>query len=1411
MDQFKLRTLTFGFLFVCSFCAVTSQVDVCSSSFPGGALCNCTKTPSSLTYDCRARKIGYVPRGYKSTATTLNLSNNKIYNVYIGPLNNLRKLSILYLQANLIYQIEPGSFNGLMKLTQLILTSNQLTAIERGVFSHLPALEVLDLSNNKIKTINRYAFITLPSVYLINLESNQLTCGCEEYLLHEFFEIRKSSLTVQNKPCSTSTLQQPASTICTSGETLFVPSTSCYQCSNAVGVRDCRNQTVTNCSGPNSVCYNQMHYYYPGHLSVSGGCIDYTSCLYQEQRNRETCLNGTGTGTTCYFCNPDKLSNSRDETNTTRQFYVTLLVTLNQVMTSQLRDTNSAAYKSFTRNLENEVSNYIRNQKAAYRVNFVDLRSPDVTIAFRVLCATIWYNTKADVMDAIASALSRRTVNGVRVKTVQVFETSNTETCSDVYTSATSPPPSGPYTFANANGETFTVYCLFKSGYGYTFIAADISVDPNLAQLFTEKTEVLIRHKRQNGSQYDATAAQISRYSSKNLGVLYNSHTGYNEMRNGHMTPYLYVGFVPKAGVDHYHDTQGWKVQGTDYTFKNCDGNPNSYFSLLYNSQDKAYRNYSHGKTDLLHVWYDYASAANSRDYIPDAFFTDQFEIHFGGCGGYQTSTSFPDVVGVTIGLRFNINECASNPCKNGAQCTNGQNSFTCSCASGWSGTTCNTAPCPSETTESSTYGQFSWPTTKPGTVAFIQCPYQLSGAQTAKYASRICEKQADNSGLWKTPLLSDCPHADESSRELHNLAESDINNGNVEQVSSSLSNLTSNWEEFVSDDVIWSVRIIDGILKTDLSRASFDTITNTIETVNNLLFITPGILRQSEDESDSSNRLVNAVETLLDGVSVTNGDYKSVKDNIAGIVSGVSVSSFDGLAMSYINKGKQTLTETELAYTKAEGYTASGHSGIILPRSIFDSLTNRQKRSIDKMTMSVFRDPKLFSSITQSNETKLLPSDDGDVIPAERKINSNVIAANVPSVQIKDLSFPVVVTLHHFDAGENVSCVYWDVATKSWSADGCAVNQTTDDYTVCHCDHLTNFALLMDVYSTGGGLSKANSVALSIISYVGCGLSLLGVIITLLTYLKFRKLRRDNPSKILMNLCLSIGFVDIVFLIGVQEYSGKSDAGCKIVAILLHYFLLTAMCWMAVEAFYMYLALVKVFDTYVAHFQLKSALFGWGIPFVVVVVTLGINKTENYGLQPGGICWLDRVPFYAAFLGPVCLLLIVNTITYALVIRMIVKRSNKKLTKTDKSSTAVRLRGAISLVVLLGLTWAFAILAFDDFGIVFHYLFAVLNSLQGFFIFIFYCLMKKEAQQCWRKALPCLKSPYQKNISTNTQSKGDSSTFDSNKTTKMHLNTRDESNEDKKPTGNTGPNNTAFRGNWQVQVTTRSQPSSFV
>ena len=38
---------------------------------------------------------------------------------------------------------------------------------------------------------------------------------------------------------------------------------------------------------------------------------------------------------------------------------------------------------------------------------------------------------------------------------------------------------------------------------------------------------------------------------------------------------------------------------------------------------------------------------------------------------------------------RLDIDECASNPCQNGATCTDGVNGFSCSCAPGFSGELC--------------------------------------------------------------------------------------------------------------------------------------------------------------------------------------------------------------------------------------------------------------------------------------------------------------------------------------------------------------------------------------------------------------------------------------------------------------------------------------------------------------------------------------------------------------------------------------------------------------------------------------------------------------------------------------------------------------------------------------------------
>ena len=54
-------------------------------------------------------------------------------------------------------------------------------------------------------------------------------------------------------------------------------------------------------------------------------------------------------------------------------------------------------------------------------------------------------------------------------------------------------------------------------------------------------------------------------------------------------------------------------------------------------------------------------------------------------------------------------------------------------------------------------------------------------------------------------------------------------------------------------------------------------------------------------------------------------------------------------------------------------------------------------------------------------------------------------------------------------------------------------------------------------------------------------------------------------------------------------------------------------------------------------------------------------------------------------------------------------------------------IRGVLILTPLLGTTWILGLFAIGDATEVFQYLFVILNSLQGVFIFGIYCLFNKE------------------------------------------------------------------------------------
>jgi len=61
-----------------------------------------------------------------------------------------------------------------------------------------------------------------------------------------------------------------------------------------------------------------------------------------------------------------------------------------------------------------------------------------------------------------------------------------------------------------------------------------------------------------------------------------------------------------------------------------------------------------------------------------------------------------------------------------------------------------------------------------------------------------------------------------------------------------------------------------------------------------------------------------------------------------------------------------------------------------------------------------------------------------------------------------------------------------------------------------------------------------------------------------------------------------------------------------------------------------------------------------------------------------------------------------------------------------------------MGVMALFGLTWLFGAFTVSGASVVFQTLFAIFNSLQGFFIFLFFCVFGREGRELWLKALCC-------------------------------------------------------------------------
>ena len=111
--------------------------------------------------------------------------------------------------------------------------------------------------------------------------------------------------------------------------------------------------------------------------------------------------------------------------------------------------------------------------------------------------------------------------------------------------------------------------------------------------------------------------------------------------------------------------------------------------------------------------------------------------------------------------------------------------------------------------------------------------------------------------------------------------------------------------------------------------------------------------------------------------------------------------------------------------------------------------------------------------------------------------------------------------------------------------------------------------------------------------------------------------------------------------------------------------------------------------------------------------------------------CRLDKIAFYVTFMAPVVFILVTNIIIFILIMYKLGTRPVSSADK-DRKNALVHLRRAFGILILMGLTWSLGAFAISDARLVFQYLFALFNSLQGFSIFIFYCVTQENVRDSW-------------------------------------------------------------------------------
>uniref|UniRef100_A0A8C6RGS6 Adhesion G protein-coupled receptor F3 n=1 Tax=Nannospalax galili TaxID=1026970 RepID=A0A8C6RGS6_NANGA len=324
-------------------------------------------------------------------------------------------------------------------------------------------------------------------------------------------------------------------------------------------------------------------------------------------------------------------------------------------------------------------------------------------------------------------------------------------------------------------------------------------------------------------------------------------------------------------------------------------------------------------------------------------------------------------------------------------------------------------------------------------------------------------------------------------------------------------------------------------------------------------------------------------------------------------------------------------------------------------------------------------------------------------------------------------------------DMNGTLHCVFWDHSLfkghGGWSNEGCQA-QAAGAVTQCICQHLTAFSILMSQHTV------PESPILNLLGQVGLGASILALLLCLGVYrLVWRVVVRNKVAffrhAALFNMVICLLAADTCFLGAPFLPQGYSSPLCLATTFLSHFFYLATFFWMLAQALVLAHQLLFVFHQLSKHLVLSlMVILGYLCPLGFAGVTLGLYLPQGKYLWEGK-CFLNvngvRLHMFSE---PVLVIVFVNGLVLAIAVLKLLRPSLSEGPPVEKRQALVGvLKALLILTPVFGLTWGLGVATLlDQVSEVPHYIFTILNSLQGVFILVFGCLTDKKVLEALSK-----------------------------------------------------------------------------